>query len=1324
MTDKTYEGLKDLLMCEHILSSVNKDLAVFLRERNLKTSKDMLEAAESYRLAHPNKSMARSNRVELAVVGSTSQSGGSSAQSSPRKWVDKGSSYTNRRRQEDFKPRQGTGYRARYGFRGRGRGCSGWADPDRRDWRERSRDRWSVDSRHMISDADRTSPGDHVNFRTGRGGSTVPVSMRRCYDCGKVGHIRKNCRQKGNTRENEVSQLAKRLGEFLVSSVDSPKQAAVSMALQDSVSELVLCSAAKHVPNSLPICEGVVNGFEVSVLRDSGATTAGVRKCLVRPDQYVGRSQEVLSFGGNRESFPLAVVDVDTQFFSGKLECCVIEEPVADLILGNVEGVSPIPGLVMGESLPVAAAVQTRAQAKAELSPTTQLQVPTAELDISRQELADLQRKDQSLSSYWDLCRSMSPKLTGKGTVSFCQSDGLLFRRFREMKGTVSQVVVPQVLQSKVLFMAHDALLAGHCGVRRTLHRALTRFWWPGIGRDVRQYCRSCEICQKASPKGRTPNVPLAKMPRIEEPFQRVAVDIIGPFNPPSEEKHRYVLTVVDVATRFPEAVPLKTIDSKAVAEALFDIFCRLGFPMEVLSDNGSQFTSFMFKEFLNLFSIKQVRSSPYHAQSNGVVERFHGTLKPMLRKVIQSNPRQWHRRIPPLLFACRELPNASTGFSPFELLFGRPARGPIDFLADAWLEQGDVAEAKDVCQYVVELRNTVADMCQVAQDSVDQSAVVNKMYKDKRAKQRSFQVGDEVLVFIPTAKNKLHLTWDGPFKVVEVLKFDYVVNVRGRRRIFHPNMLKAFHRRVVSAAVVQVSSPSIPFSDILPTSFCPERCLSDPELASVAVLPEHPEEDQTLPKLPTLDSPTGETFEDVKYSDELSASQLSELKGVFSKYTPILTTEPGSCLLDIEHEISLTTDKPVYRKQYPLPFDSLKAVEEEVQSMLKMGVIEPSRSAFSAPVVLVKKPDGSNRFCCDYRELNKVTKTDAEPIPDTEALFAKLANSRYFTKIDLTKGYWQIPVKKEDRHKTAFQTPLGLFQWTRMPFGLVTAPATFARMMHMLCLCDSAVNFFDDILIHSKEWTAHLRHIDEVMSRLQQANLSARPSKIMAGCQELTFLGHSVGHGRLQPQADKVHRILHIPQPKTKKQVRALLGLVGYYRKFIPNFAAIAAPISDLLAGPPRQKFQWSADCQSALELLQQKMASQPVLLLPDLRKPFVVRTDASSTGLGGVLLQVRDDVLHPVTFVSRKMLPRETRYSTIERECLAIVWVITKLGRYLWGRTFELQTDHRPLTYLQSSVFKNPRIMRWSLLLQEYKFVVSSVPGCSNTFADLLSR
>lgn len=486
----------------------------------------------------------------------------------------------------------------------------------------------------------------------------------------------------------------------------------------------------------------------------------------------------------------------------------------------------------------------------------------------------------------------------------------------------------------------------------------------------------------------------------------------------------------------------------------------------------------------------------------------------------------------------------------------------------------------------------------------------------------------------------------------------------------------------------------------------------------------EEEEEEGDNVVIPTMERAKAESISDIHYSEELSETKRVEMSDVFSKHATILTASPGCCSLKIEHDIKTMSEEPVFRRQYPLPFSSQETIKEEVQCMLDLGVIEPSQSAYSAPVVLVQKPDGSTRFCCDYRELNKVTCTDAEPIPDTEELFTKLAKGKYFTKIDLSKGYWQIPVKREDRHKTAFQTPLGLFQWVRMPFGLVTAPATFARMMRALQLDKSAISFFDDVLIYSVEWSEHLKNVNEVLEKLKEAGLTARPKKIFAGFQELEFLGHRVGQGLLKPEEKKVEKILHIPTPTTKRQVRALLGLVGYYRRYIRDFATVTAPISDLLAGKVKKKFVWTDSCQSALEELQSRMSKSPILLLADLDKPFLVRTDASAVGIGGILMQEHDSVVHPVTFVSRKLLPRETRYSTIERECLAIVWVVKKLGRYLWGRSFVLQTDHRPLTYLMSSVFKNARIMRWSLCLQEYRFEVEPVAGRNNLFADFLSR
>ena len=396
------------------------------------------------------------------------------------------------------------------------------------------------------------------------------------------------------------------------------------------------------------------------------------------------------------------------------------------------------------------------------------------------------------------------------------------------------------------------------------------------------------------------------------------------------------------------------------------------------------------------------------------------------------------------------------------------------------------------------------------------------------------------------------------------------------------------------------------------------------------------------------------------------------------------------------------------------------------MEKMLNMGVIEPSSSPFSSPVVLVRKKDNSVRFCIDFRALNKITVFDAEPVPDVEQLFATLQGKKVFTKIDLTKGYWQIRMAESDREKTAFQTPQGLYQFVRMPFGMVTAPSTFARMMRKLQLEKfGAVSFFDDILVASECWDEHLQNLDLVLTKLGQHGLTVRPSKVEAGFREIEFLGHTVGGGNMKPVKGKVSKILNLSVPKTKKQVRALVGLISYYRRYVPNFAHIVAPLADLTKKNQPSKVLWTDECQKAFDKIKSILSSEPVIALPDFGKQFVLRTDASSRGLGAALLQIGSDgEMHPVLYASRKMLDRETRYSTVERECLAIVWGIDKFNRYLVGREFAIETDHRPLTFLQKSKTTNGRLMRWALALQEYRFSILPISGVSNCEADVLSR
>ena len=268
--------------------------------------------------------------------------------------------------------------------------------------------------------------------------------------------------------------------------------------------------------------------------------------------------------------------------------------------------------------------------------------------------------------------------------------------------------------------------------------------------------------------------------------------------------------------------------------------------------------------------------------------------------------------------------------------------------------------------------------------------------------------------------------------------------------------------------------------------------------------------------------------------------------------------------------------------------------------------------------------------------------------------------------------------------------------------------------------------NFIDDILIHSQTWDEHISSIRSLLERLRAVGLTAKPSKCEVGCQSLQFLGHVIGKGMLQPQCNKITQIRDAKPPCTKKELRSFLGFVGYYRRFIPNFAALASPLTDLTKAKLPNRIEWGDSQEESFKTLKAHLASSPILQLPNCDKPFCLRTDASNAGIGAVLLQDKDETgdKFPVSYASRKLLPREKSYATVEKEALAIVWGIQKYEPYLYGREFVLQTDHQALTYLHRAKQTNARIMRWALTLQPYRFRVESIKSSQNVGADFLSR
>ena len=461
-----------------------------------------------------------------------------------------------------------------------------------------------------------------------------------------------------------------------------------------------------------------------------------------------------------------------------------------------------------------------------------------------------------------------------------------------------------------------------------------------------------------------------------------------------------------------------------------------------------------------------------------------------------------------------------------------------------------------------------------------------------------------------------------------------------------------------------------------------------------------------------------------MKVGKMVGTEQLRQLHDLHKDFADVIRNTPGRTNLAV-HSIE-TNGPPTRLPPYRLPYCYRDSVKEELEEMLKHGVIERSNSPWASPMVLVKKKDGSLRVCVDFRRLNGVTRQDAYPMPRIDELIDRLGRAKVITTLDLSKGYWQVPVAAEDRAKTAFSSPYGLFQFTVMPFGLQGAPATFQRMMDELLRGTEGYSaaYLDDIVIYSDNWKDHMKHLKEVFRRLRKAALTVKFDKCQFGMDQCIYLGHMVGNGTVRPENSKLEALKEFPIPRTKTAVRGFLGLAGYYRRFIPNFAETAAPLTDLTRKTATKEVQWNSECGRAFEKLKSLLCGEPVLKCPDFEKPFVLQTDASDRGVGAVLSQLYEGEDHPVAYFSRKLLPREEKYSVVEKECLAIKLAVQIFRVYLLGRSFTIQTDHRSLEWLDRLKDANNRLMRWSLALQPFQFSVQYRTGKANANADALSR
>lgn len=519
----------------------------------------------------------------------------------------------------------------------------------------------------------------------------------------------------------------------------------------------------------------------------------------------------------------------------------------------------------------------------------------------------------------------------------------------------------------------------------------------------------------------------------------------------------------------------------------------------------------------------------------------------------------------------------------------------------------------------------------------------------------------------------------------------------------------------------------------------CNEVIISCPQEAECQEFPS-PEPDQPAAPLREEDLPAGISLTDFPGTP----AEKQEALRIFTSYADVFARD-GEDLghtTTIQHSIPTSDDIPVSQRHRRIPPNHLMEVKQHLQELLDKGVIAPSQSSYASPIVLVRKKNGALRMCVDYRLLNAKARRDAYPLPRIDESLDVLGGAKYFSTMDLASAYNQVEVNPADRHKTAFTTPFGLFEYNRMPFGLAGAPGLFQKLMQTVFrdeVLQILIVYLDDIIVFSQDIPEHLRRLEIVLKKLREHGLKLEPKKCQFFCPKVNYLGHVVSADGVATDPDKTEVVKNWPKPRTLKDLRSFLGFASYYRRFVPHFAQRAKPLHQLVSklyeggkhGRQRNKpvdDNWNQDCQAAFDSLKQVLTSPPVLAYPIYTKPFIVEVDASNDGLGAVLSQEQDGQVRPIAYASRALRGAERNmdnYSSRKLELLALKWAVTeKFREYLLSSTFTVLTDNNPLTYLQSKSKLRAVEQRWVSELASFNFSIKYRAGKQNTNADALSR
>ncbi|XP_013856350.1 uncharacterized protein LOC106512230 [Austrofundulus limnaeus] len=483
--------------------------------------------------------------------------------------------------------------------------------------------------------------------------------------------------------------------------------------------------------------------------------------------------------------------------------------------------------------------------------------------------------------------------------------------------------------------------------------------------------------------------------------------------------------------TRYPAAYPLRSITTKSVVKALSHFISVFGIPKTIQTDRGTNFTSRMFAEILKQLGVAHQQSSAYHAQSQGALERFHQSLKALLRAYCTELSRDWEEGLPWLLMAAREVTQESTGFSPNELVFGHQVRGPLAVLKTN-LESSD--PPLNLFDYVNGFRRRLFLAGKLASENLKKAQRKMKKWFDQKAETRVFHPGDKVLALLPVQGSSFQAKFYGPYSVLrQVSAQDYVVSTPDRKKLTqlcHVNLLKPYFSRSLDEKMEVKAVASSVKVDVS----CTAKLEEDVHTPDNAVFQPRLKNSEMLSNLQLL-------------LGHLSAERSEQLKQSVLDFCSLFSDIPTQTHL-VEHDIDVGDAQPIRQHFYRVPPEKSKFLESEVQYLLKNGLAKLSCSSWASPCVLVNKPDGTYRFCTDYRKLNSITKPDSYPLPRMEDCVDRVGNAKYVSKFDLLKGYYQVPLSARAQEVSSFITPFGLYSYTVMSFGLRNAPATFLKFL------------------------------------------------------------------------------------------------------------------------------------------------------------------------------------------------------------------------------------------------------------------------------------